>query len=474
MVVVLGSTMGIEYRFAVLSFLNFIVRPPNRLSLFGSQRSLDMSEEEQDMSRPEKLREKWNRTVVRIRAKSEQQQPRVSLTMVFPILAASSRLHLHVGAAMILLAILVIINIAFPTFFEFEDVGQIFSGSQKKNHNNTVIFPIIPVLALDPPVIVERASLSCNWSPKNNTECVTLLSSRMNASSFGRWLILGDSTMFQLVQNSPLKRILVDHSIAQINKACPMEFSCTKRRGSRCNLNGVFGVPYRPDRQWYPPNLTLGEGPVKFGLMNSYCHDCDGCNTDLVACTKLNFNNNQTCPESTLKTLNYGGYISMEFARDVEIQSPKFGTSQENIALLFLNSTKWNQDLILSAFGPTACIIGTGIHDIAVPNITLSRYIDNVKWYLRLLHPTCGHFIWVANTAPKASTEHLYPQGFNRTLEWNTAVRFMLESTTDFMHKSSFVDVYNASISFPHADNIHLLSTWYRALGSTFASLITL
>jgi hypothetical protein len=75
MVVVLGSTMGIEYRFAVLSFLNFIVRPPNRLSLFGSQRSLDMSEEEQDMSRPEKLREKWNRTVVRIRAKSEQQQP---------------------------------------------------------------------------------------------------------------------------------------------------------------------------------------------------------------------------------------------------------------------------------------------------------------------------------------------------------------------------------------------------------------
>jgi hypothetical protein len=251
-----------------------------------------------------------------------------------------------------------------------------------------------------------------------------------------------------------------------------MDFSCTKRQGRRCNLNGVFGIPYRSDRQWYPPNYTLGEGPMAYGLENPYCNDCDGCNSELIVCTSLTINNNRTCPESTLKTLHYGGLISMEFARDVEIQSPNFGTSQENIALLFLNSTQWNQDLISSAFGPTACIIGTGIHDIALPNITLSRYIDNVKWYLRLLHPTCGHIIWVANTAPAASTQHLYTQGFNRTLEWNTAVRYMLESTTDFMHKSSFVDVFNASINFPHVDNIHMSSTWYNALGSTFASLI--
>jgi hypothetical protein len=360
--------------------------------------------------------------------------------------------------------------IALPTFFSFQDVGKMFSGSQEKNINSS---NIIQALALDPPTIVERVALSCNWSPESNKECVELLSSRMNAS-FRRWLIFGDSTMYQLTRASPLKRILVDRSIAEINTACPMDFSCTKRYASRCNLNGVFGIPYRSDRQWYPPNFTLGEGPVAYGLTNPYCNDCDGCSSELTVCTNLTINSKRTCPESTLKTLHYGGYISMEFARDVEIQSANFGTSQENIAHFFLNSAQWKHDLILSSFGPTACIIGAGIHDIAVPNITLSRYIENVKWYLRLLNPTCGHFIWVANTAPQASTQHLHLQGFKRTLEWNTAVRYMLESTTDFMHKSSFVDVFNASISLPHTDNIHMHHTWYNALGSTFASLIPL
>jgi hypothetical protein len=251
-----------------------------------------------------------------------------------------------------------------------------------------------------------------------------------------------------------------------------MDFSCKKHLGSRCNLNRVFGVPYRSGRQWSPPNYTLGEGPVTYGRNNPYCSDCTGCDSELIVCTNLT--TDPACPDSALKTLYYGGFISMEFARDVKMQSPNFGTSQENIALLVLNSTKWNQDLILSSFGPTACIIGAGFHDMGVPNITLSIYIYNVKWYLRLLHPTCGHFIWVANTAPAASTQHLHSQGSNRTLEWNTAVRYMLESTPDFMHKSSFMDVFNASISFPHADNIHMHPTWYRALGSTFASLITL
>jgi hypothetical protein len=156
------------------------------------------------------------------------------------------------------------------------------------------------------------------------------------------------------------------------------------------------------------------------------------------------------------------------------MQSPNFGTSQENIALLFLNSTQWNQDLILSSFGPTACIISVGFHDMTIPNITMSRFVDNVKWYLRLLHPTCGHFIWLANNAPAALTQHLYPQGFNRTLEWNMAVHDLLESTPDFRHKSSFVDLFNASISFPRprGDNIHMSRPWYIALGATFASLI--
>jgi hypothetical protein len=358
-----------------------------------------------------------------------------------------------------ILAILVLANIVFPMFFGF-NITQVFPSSS-----------INQAPALDPPM--KGVSLKCCWSPRaNNRQCVKLLSSRMKPS-FRRWLFFGDSTMYQLLHYSPLKRILVHHSRDQIHKACPMDFSCTKRLASRCHLNQVFGLPYQPDRQWFPPNYTLGEGPVSYGLQNPYCSDCNGCSSELVVCTNLT-NNNRTCPASTLKTLYYGGYISMEFARDVKIQSPHFGTSQENIALGFLNSTQWNQDLISSSFGPTACILGGGFHDMRVPNITLSRFIANVKWYLRLLHPTCGHFIWVANTAPATSTQHNFPQGYNRTLEWNTAVSNLLENTRDLRHKSTFVDVFHASISFPHADNMHMDPTWYRALGAMFASMITL
>lgn len=253
-----------------------------------------------------------------------------------------------------------------------------------------------------------------------------------------------------------------------------MDFSCSKRHASRCNLNQDFGLPYRPNRQWFPPNNTLGEGPLLYGLRNPYCSDCMGCSSEFVVCTNLTNNNSRTCPDSALKTLYYGGYISMEFARDVKIQTPHFGTSQENIALGFLNSTQWNQELISSSFGPTACVIGSGFHDMLVPSITLPRFIANVKWYLRLLHPTCGHFIWLANTAPASATQHRFDQKWGRTLEWNTAVRNLLERTPDLRHKSSFMDVFHASMNFSHNDNLHMHPTWYNSLGATFASLITL
>jgi hypothetical protein len=396
--------------------------------------------------------------------------PKMPLAITSRIFRSPSRVLCLIGAT-ILVILVFIAKLACLTHSELEDVRQHIYGSFSQIPNS------IQALSLDLPT--QRVSLSCNWSPtSNNTQCVKLLSSRMKASalgaepSFRRWLFFGDSTMYILFKSSALRKILVDHSMDRITKTCPLDFSCTKYLGNRCNLNKVFGLQYRPERQWSPPNYTLGEGPVDHGLQHPYCHDCAYCYSELLACTR-NLSNNRTCPDSTLKTLHYGGFINMEFARDVKMQSPNFGTSQENIALLFLNSTQWNQDLILSSFGPTACIIGVGFHDMAIPSITMSRFIDNVKWYLRLLHPTCGHFIWLANTAPAASTENLYAQGFNRTLEWNMAVHDLLESAPDFRHKSSFVDVFNASISFPHADNVHMSGTWYRDLGATFASLIT-
>jgi hypothetical protein len=98
------------------------------------------------------------------------------------------------------------------------------------------------------------------------------------------------------------------------------------------------------------------------------------------------------------------------FARDVKMQSPDFGTSQESIAGLFLNSAQWSQDLILNSFGSAACVVGVGFHDMVNPNLTMSRFANNAKWRLCLLHPTCGHFTWSANAAPAASTQLFAPK----------------------------------------------------------------
>ena len=147
--------------------------------------------------------------------------------------------------------------------------------------------------------------------------------------------------------------------------------------------------------------------------------------------------------------------------------------SQENIALGFLNSTQWNQDLISRAFGPAACIFGGGSHDARVPRASLGRFAANVKWCLRLLHPTCGHVTWVANAAPDPKTQHLHPQTHNDTSEWSAAIRHTLESTLDFRHKSTVVDAFDASIRFPHKVNVPVDHTLCKGLGEFFESLIT-
>jgi hypothetical protein len=346
-----------------------------------------------------------------------------------------------------------IAKISFPTFSEFININ---AASRTKKGT-----PMGPV------------NLSCEWSPNiNNTQCFELLSSRMKPS-LRRWVFLGDSTMGHLFDMSSLRDILVHRAKDQIHDACPRDFSCEIRLANRCRLNEEFGLSYRHNQSWHPPNYTLGEGPILYGLKNPYCSDCSVCYSAMLVCTNRTNNNNRTCPDSVLQTLACGAYIAMEFARDVKIQSPQYATSQENIALGFLNSsTQWNQDSISSSFGPTACVISTGFHDIAVPNITKSLFIANVKWYLGLLHPACGHLIWLANTAPEARNPHRFPQTVNSTLEWNTAVRHLLENAPEWRHKSSFVDVFNASRTFPHQDHVHMDISWYEALGAMFASLI--
>jgi len=139
-----------------------------------------------------------------------------------------------------------------------------------------------------------------------------------------------------------------------------------------------------------------------------------------------------------------------------------YKTTQENI-VAFLNKT-WtsnasstSQDLLgrINAI----CFNATGNHDVAIPNITLEIYTNNVLWYLDLLNPLCQHFVWIYNTSPKGNSPD-YKQRIEQTSRWNNAVGNIIKTSQLLRTKSTIINLFNASINHEHEDNIHMSNDW--------------
>jgi hypothetical protein len=115
-------------------------------------------------------------------------------------------------------------------------------------------------------------------------------------------------------------------------------------------------------------------------------------------------------------------------------------------------------------------VISAGIHDSIIPHILTTDYISNVHWYLTLLQPVCGHFIWLSDTAPKYDLK-IYSTIAGMT-EYRDAVKEFIGGNAELSQMSSFVDVFDASINFNHHDRIHMADSWYQELGNWFATLM--
>jgi hypothetical protein len=166
------------------------------------------------------------------------------------------------------------------------------------------------------------------------------------------------------------------------------------------------------------------------------------------------------------KTFGYiGGFINLEFARDVTLQTAYYTTTQENIALFMHHN--YNTPSLLEAFGKPYCFVNTGHHDAAIEAMTKEVFVENVEWYLRLLQPECHRIIWISTTSPRDDSQ---VQHINSTLEWSKAVREMLANQTDL--PVAFVDVFHASVSASHEDNIHMSKGWYSALANFLGDLL--
>jgi hypothetical protein len=335
-------------------------------------------------------------------------------------------------------------------------------------------------------VVVENnvRNIECEWSPNAITECEKMIYSRLwgvknetkNPKRHARWMFWGDSTIGRLFNGIPSGLLLRGDTVS----ACPSKYTCQHFYGGRCSWNLYQEAPPN-DFKWTKPDFSVrGEGPVAHGLENPFCTDCGGCNADFSVCQMTErsqeglIENRENLSQShsvdlnqmeSIKMFRYGGYVPVEFARDVELQSPEFGTTQE-IMVSFLRR-KYNTETLLEEFGLPICVLSTGIHDMAIPNITISKFLVNVKWYLDLLKTECSLFIWIANTAPETDK---YPQTKGDMRQWNKGVRDVLQD--HFPECSVFVDVFHSSIHWPHVDNIHMDQMWYSSLGGMLGRII--
>ncbi|CAB9511500.1 expressed unknown protein [Seminavis robusta] len=313
----------------------------------------------------------------------------------------------------------------------------------------------------------------CIWSPSSPRNCQKVLHDRIaqqTVSSSARysWLFFGDSTVAQLWYTSSLQNLLVDLAVTQLQEqegAQCVSLSHTNchsvRISQQCHLNQAYNLSL--PRHWESPRL--GEGPAKNATdPTELCLGCHSCHSSFIQCSpnRNSYNNTPASNRNICRPILYGGYIAMPFARDVILQTPHYRTSQENLLLEYLTTNNQQQSI---------CVVRTGLHDMALPDMTQSLFVSNVQWYLRLLlRRVCAHVIWLQNTAPSANATK-YPQTMERVRAYDEGVYDALQQPLS--DQVTTVDVWEASLQAQHADHIHLTSDWNRALGMFFVKLAT-
>jgi len=331
-----------------------------------------------------------------------------------------------------------------------------------------------------------KDSITCKWVHINSTirnkDCHDLLTSLICSSEQNnnnhqappggrRVLLFGDSTMGMLLKN--LEDYLLYQGLSQISQTCSNRYSCKNVTGERCRNNNLFGLDLPINNTWNPPDINnYAEGPANYGLKHPHCSDCQ-CTPNLIWCNL--HNETHKCQQQQQDTNGdkriipvHGGYIPVQFARDVVLQTPEFGTTQENVAL-FLNRT-YNRPELVQDFGRPICVVSAGHHDAAIPGITKEKFLTNVGWYLNMLDLQCESFIWIATTATKTDE---FAQKRNLTEIWNDGVLGLLEQSPILRGKVVFVDGFEASTRCPHQDNVHMSKEWYQRLASLIQNVAT-
>lgn len=319
---------------------------------------------------------------------------------------------------------------------------------------------------------------TCQWMPDSHDECNELLAQRLpppkpsypeHEENPGprkqRWLFFGDSTMKRQFTSSNLDRHLVGEPIHFIKNRennmvdpCWTSIDCEVRESDRCGMAEVFG--FKRAKTWKKPQLFPNfEGPVNYGLDHPDCSDCGGCGTHFLHCSRNKASDPDDILLCTKPKLAYGGFMKIEFAKDVELQTEHYKTTQENTAMYLREH--FNKPYLVKEWGKPVCVILTGFHDmillIKTKHFKLERFLQNVEWYLNVMKPECSHFIWLTNTAPSFENPKNWPQTVEVVKDWNDGVKSMIGQNHFLRQMTTIVDVYTSSLEIPKKDHIHLI-----------------
>lgn len=276
------------------------------------------------------------------------------------------------------------------------------------------------------------------------SECYNLLSPHINRKP--AWFFLGDSQM-----NFLFNFMTYPYNITRQREA----------KVKRCGVLDYYN--FSKADEWIPPTNARNEthvgnqtqGPYDFGLKNPFCMDLLGWKNEML---ESSIGNNKT---------RFVEKLCLDYASDVEQQTPTTRTSQETMILYITNQL----ELRNLPVHDTVCVTNVGIHDQKLcagksDELCLQIYLQNVRVYLNLLQKVCGNIVWIAITPVSGETNR--PQRNETIYIWNEEVaKIILGYSNTF-----YIDVWNAASSYRHIDNVHFEWSYYISFGALFTSLM--
>lgn len=285
---------------------------------------------------------------------------------------------------------------------------------------------------------------SCEYRPSNLRECYNLLSPHINRKP--AWFFLGDSQI-----NFLFNFLTYPYNITRHREA----------KEKRCGVLDYYN--FSKADMWNPPSNARNEthvgnqtqGPYDFGLKNPFCMDLLGWKNEML---ESSIGNNKT---------RFVEKLCLDYASDVEQQTPTTRTSQETMILYITNQLE-RRNLHVH---DTVCVTNVGIHDQKLcagksDELCLQIYLQNVGVYLNLLQKVCGDIVWIAITPVFGETNR--PQKNETIYIWNEEVSKIISGYSN----TFYIDVWHAASAYRHIDNVHFEWSYYITFGALFTSLM--